>query len=89
MDTITYVVSVEPGRPPSFYRLDENGAPTPIPSATLPSRLKSCGQSLHAWANGSPPPAQGIAIDLLQELPKAVPISVAVVVERYGPCNLQ
>jgi hypothetical protein len=89
MDTITYIVSVGPGRPSSFYRLDENGAPAPISAASLPSRLKSCGQSLHAWANGSPPPAQGLAINLLQSLPKAVPISVAVVVERFGPCNLQ
>jgi hypothetical protein len=89
MDTITYVVSVGPGRPPLFYRLDENGAPAPVPAASLPSRLKSCGQSLHAWANGSPPPAQGLAVDLLQELPKATFISVAVVVERFGSCNLQ
>lgn len=89
MDTITYIVSVGPGRPPSFYRLDENGAPAPVPTASLPPRLKSCGQSLHAWANGSPLPAQGLAINLLQELPKAVPVNVAVVVERLGPCNLQ
>jgi hypothetical protein len=89
MDTITYVVSVGPGMSPSFYRLDENGTPAPVSAASLPPRMKSCGQSLHAWANGSPPPAQGLAINVLQELPKAVPISVAVVVERFGPCNLQ
>ncbi len=76
MDTITYVVSVGLGRPLSFYRLDENGAPAPVPAASLPSRLKLCGQSLHAWANGSPPPIQGLAVNLLQDFPKAVPISV-------------
>ena len=89
MDTITYIVRGGPGKPPSFYRLDENGAPAPVSAASLPSRLKSYGQSLHAWANGSPPPAQGLAINLLQEFPRAVPISVAVVVDRLGPCNLQ
>jgi hypothetical protein len=89
MDTITYVVRAEPGRPPSFYRLDENGAPEPVPAASLPSRLRSCGQSLHAWANGSPLPPLGLAINVLRKIPKAVPISVVVVVPRLGPYNLQ
>jgi hypothetical protein len=89
MDTITYVVSIEPGRRPSFYRLDEHGAPTPVPVASLPARLKRCGQSLYAWASGLPNPPGGLAGDLLNELPRAFPMSVAVLVNRIGPYNLQ
>jgi len=34
-------------------------------------------------------PPQGLAIDLLRGMPKRSPMNVAVVVSRYGTCNLQ
>ena len=54
MDTITYVVSITPEKRLRFYRLDENGLPTLVPTDSLPSRLKAYGYSLYAWVNDRP-----------------------------------
>ena len=83
----TYVVTITPGGTPQFHRLELDGSPMPVPPVHLPARVRLCGLSLQAWANGLPLPAEGsssVAPSLLEVLPRSAPLKVAVVVEG-GP----
>jgi hypothetical protein len=79
----TWVVEVAaPGGAPRYHRLGPDGSPTPVPAARLPPRVRACGAALHAWASGRPPPPGGgaLAPALLDGLPRAFPLRVALVV---------